>query len=453
MKDHELFKETDDMTIDKISQEFPVLTKEEKERIFAMSEKKYDSSTEKNTNNTEFSDETEVSGVERYKRPIWYKYMSIAAAVVLMAGGISGSLMLMNRGSKLTPAVDTETTVPTETDTTETIETTSTEELTEAATEATSEEYAVADGNYDDIALELTDRFAELTNKLNAEIQYDPDDVIYFDIDDPNSADGMSYFARVTDPDFRSPDDFYNAFREICTEDFYNRLENNGGFDSDPDAFNYGVGVDPSEYFWLDFSDYNIGDKVDMAEFGYHTEDYLMFKDSLYVRTDYMPYTFETYSDMPAVTEKGGDSFKAVRCALFRPACNADSSKIGNPITFCFVNEDGIWKINNIIEGANIDLLAEEAVRYYFTNVNTEYNYLDFDPENIYFEDVEILSHDNCKSMRLYYQVKDSDGNPLLAFSADVETIPNAYRMAADGYEYHEPEGFNYSNVAVNELY
>ena len=455
MKDRELFKETDDMTIDKISQEFPVLTKEEKERIFAMSEKKYDSGSERTINTAEFSDEAEVTGVERYKRPIWYKYMSIAAAVVLMVGGISGSLMLMNRGSRITPAADPETTVPTETETTETTETTSTEEPTEAAMEAATAAFAVTDGSYEEIAQQLTDRFAELTNKLNAEIQYDPDDVIYFDIDDPQSADGMSYFARVIDPAFQSPEDFYNAFREICTDEFYDRLEENGGFDSDPNAFNLGVSVVPSAYFWLDFSDYNIGDTVDMAEFDYHTEDYLMYKGSLYVRTDYMPYTFETYSDLPELTEEGYDSLRAVRSALFLPACNAEPSKVGNPLTFCIVKDGDCWKINDIIEGANVDLTAEEAVRYYFKEVNTQYTEsgLDFDPENIFFEDVEILSHDNCKSMRVYYQVKDSDGNPLLAFSADVETIPNTDRMTPDGYDYHEPKGFTYSNVAVNELY
>ena len=41
MKYSKLFKETDNMVIDKISEEFPVLTDEEKERIFSMSEKKY----------------------------------------------------------------------------------------------------------------------------------------------------------------------------------------------------------------------------------------------------------------------------------------------------------------------------------------------------------------------------------------------------------------------------
>lgn len=40
MKKNDIFENTDDMTLEKMSQEFPVLTDEEKERIFAMSEKK-----------------------------------------------------------------------------------------------------------------------------------------------------------------------------------------------------------------------------------------------------------------------------------------------------------------------------------------------------------------------------------------------------------------------------
>ena len=41
MTKNDLFKELDDMDIEDIAQDFPVLTDEEKERIYSMSERKY----------------------------------------------------------------------------------------------------------------------------------------------------------------------------------------------------------------------------------------------------------------------------------------------------------------------------------------------------------------------------------------------------------------------------
>ena len=49
MKDNDLLFDLDDEAIEKLAQEFPVLTDEEKERIYAMSERKYNNDTDMNT--------------------------------------------------------------------------------------------------------------------------------------------------------------------------------------------------------------------------------------------------------------------------------------------------------------------------------------------------------------------------------------------------------------------
>lgn len=82
MTKNDLFGELNDMDIEGIAQDFPVLTDEEKERIYSMSERKYNLSDEKNT---EFNTETDVSGVEVYRRPKW-KTASIAASLALLIG-------------------------------------------------------------------------------------------------------------------------------------------------------------------------------------------------------------------------------------------------------------------------------------------------------------------------------------------------------------------------------
>ncbi len=89
MKD-DLFENTDNMTIDSLAQDFPVLTDEEKERIYAMSERKYNNDTNMNTDE-KFDRKIEVTGVERYKRPKWRSAsIAAAAALVLGAGSFGG---------------------------------------------------------------------------------------------------------------------------------------------------------------------------------------------------------------------------------------------------------------------------------------------------------------------------------------------------------------------------
>lgn len=94
----DIFDDPDDETINNIASNYPILTEEEKDRMFAMSERKY------NINKgyeDEFSEE--VRGVERCNRPIWSKYAGVAAAFLLLAGGIGGSLALGRSMSKSDP--------------------------------------------------------------------------------------------------------------------------------------------------------------------------------------------------------------------------------------------------------------------------------------------------------------------------------------------------------------
>ncbi|WP_028517550.1 hypothetical protein [Ruminococcus flavefaciens] len=90
-----LFKEIDNMIIDKISEEFPVLTEAEKERIFAMSEKKYNMDNQ-DKNNMVFDEDTEVRGVEQYNRPILSRIVSTAAAVAVLTQALQEDRHFLN---------------------------------------------------------------------------------------------------------------------------------------------------------------------------------------------------------------------------------------------------------------------------------------------------------------------------------------------------------------------
>jgi hypothetical protein len=111
VKEGELMKEKNELdvlenaeqsVIDRLTAEYPPRDEKEKEKVFSMSERKF----KYRSNQTEKIAEQTVSGVEVYKRPKWQKFLSIAAAAVLIVGGLGGGAyayrQFSNGGSAVT---------------------------------------------------------------------------------------------------------------------------------------------------------------------------------------------------------------------------------------------------------------------------------------------------------------------------------------------------------------
>lgn len=96
-REFDMLENADDTTVELLA-DVPVLTKEEKERMLAMSKKKLDRMN-RESNIAVNDDEIQVSGVERYQRPKWKTFASMAACLVLV-GGIAGSVFAISRGGK-----------------------------------------------------------------------------------------------------------------------------------------------------------------------------------------------------------------------------------------------------------------------------------------------------------------------------------------------------------------
>lgn len=98
MNDKELgldvFEMADDEEIRRIAADCPA-SPEEKERMFKLSQKIYNG----RTNESNEAPAEVVSGVERYKKPIWHKIVSAAAALALVAGLGAGGVMFLSRHS------------------------------------------------------------------------------------------------------------------------------------------------------------------------------------------------------------------------------------------------------------------------------------------------------------------------------------------------------------------
>lgn len=451
MNNKDLFEETDEMIVEKVAEEFPVLTDEEKERIFAMSERKYNISQNKDNNNKfeDFTSDTgnEVKGVEQYKRPMWYKTLSIAAAAVLMVSGVAGSMMLMQRGGSHVPMTEVETTAVT-TDATE---------PTESTTEDVSEYMAAA--------LELTDKLAHYENVLyNHDIDIDENDALTFTMHNYEGQEHEEHYVRVTDPEIQSGNDLKNAILALCTDEFKDLLYNDSGeYDEDNLVFNICDYLYSSGYFINDFSGYENGATINNY---YKTGSFITYNDALYVCTNHMERDADYYSSEPEIISHGDDYFEATRMTV-GPCINCfgcPDIKVGTKATFQFKKVDGKWKINNIKTGRCVEAWALAAVNHYFNNVCTDYSPDELDIRNDQNEDglitksfydklidnYRILKNDSDNSCRIYCIIKDKEGKDHLEFTADIDfLIDDDFGFMGDE-DYSEY--FSFSNVSIKEI-
>lgn len=82
-KDFEILENADDDTVQNIENKYPVIDEEKRAEIYKMTMKKMKEQNE--ITYTEYSEK--IEGVEKYKRPVWQRATSVAAAAAIVAGG------------------------------------------------------------------------------------------------------------------------------------------------------------------------------------------------------------------------------------------------------------------------------------------------------------------------------------------------------------------------------
>lgn len=207
MRTDDIFNDIDSKTADRLAKEYPVLRDEQKERLYAMSKRKFDI---KNENNS-----IDVSGVEKYRRPKWYKGVSVAAAAVLLTGGIGSSMYFISRNGSA-PAAEVEEIVP---ETTETM----TEEVTEAVTEELTE---AEEADAEAAAKAIIDDYREFMCVLyGGDLEVDKSDTITRAITIPdNDVTFDREFYRVTDTRFPTWADIEKRCYEILDTELAQRI-------------------------------------------------------------------------------------------------------------------------------------------------------------------------------------------------------------------------------------
>lgn len=212
MRTDDVFNDIDSKTADRLAKEYPVLGDEQKERLYAMSKRKFDIKTDNSS--------IDVSGVEKYRRPRWFKGVSVAAAALLLVAGIGGSMYYISRSGwrASTQIVGTLA------------------ETTEVTTEALTEEQTEAEIDADAIAKELTGAYRYFEDILLGNLEVDKSDIITRTLTFPETDSELDLkFYRVTDPRYPTWADIekrcYEIFdaecgQKILEKSLYNSDEN-----------------------------------------------------------------------------------------------------------------------------------------------------------------------------------------------------------------------------------
>ena len=203
MRTDDVFNDIDSRTADRLAKEYPVLRDEQKERLYAMSKRKFDIKIDNSS--------IDVSGVEKYRRPKWFKGVSVAAAALLLVAGIGGSMYYISR-SGWRASVEIVGTLA---------------ETTEVTTEAITEEQTEAEeADTDAIAKALIDDYREFMYTLHAgDLEVDKSDIITKTM---KTEDGQyEYqlkFYRVTDPRYPTWADIEKRCLEILDNELGHKV-------------------------------------------------------------------------------------------------------------------------------------------------------------------------------------------------------------------------------------
>ncbi len=430
MRTDDVFNDIDSRTADRLAKEYPVLRDEQKERLYAMSKRKFDIKIDNSS--------IDVSGVEKYRRPKWYKGVSVAAAALLLVSGIGGSMYYISRSgwSASTQIVGTLA------------------ETTEVTTEALTEEQTEAEeADADAIAKGLIDDYREFMCALHAgDLEVDKSDIITKTM---KTEDGQyEYqleFYRVTDPRYPTWADIEKRCLEILDNELGHKvLEMCSDIDEDTKKNTFVCTTDNGYYI----------------EKGIHDIGVETLK-------------WEGY-DLNSEFDENGNIIAAIRHTH-----QVESQNITLETTFTIVKTPNGWRISDVTEkpldeenedSTDADAIAKEltgAYRYFedillgnlevdksdiitrtltFPETDSELDlkfYRVTDPRYPTWADIEKRCYEifdaECGQKILEKSLYNSDENINSAF---INTTDNGYYIAAETID-HDNETLEWDNYTV----
>lgn len=292
--------------------------KKTKKRILAMSEKKF---AELQRGSESEKDEISVRGVEQYRRPVWYKPLCAAAALVIMAGGF-GMFKFMGRtsGRQFAEGDPDKAAATTEAETTTAAETT--EAITENTTDITGDASVNLNGHTFEelkgIADSLLPHYIEARNLYSEE---------YIDMRGEQLKVNSSHFKvdmiyyKLNNPNFSSYDELKNYYGQYF--------------------------IDPERSFYC----FNVGNDLSVLENDENIHAMIEYNGELYVHEN-LTATVPDYAAVEPIAEKPSqvreNSFEWQRVT---PHQADDDYLYGDESYVCIMDmeilkdDDGVWKI------------------------------------------------------------------------------------------------------------
>ena len=337
--------------------------------------------------------EEKVSGVEVRRGHNAMRYIGIAAAIAIVAGGVGGTgVFLHKNGRNASQITDI-----------------SREESTEPAEESTEEAtftVATVEYDYEAIANELTQHYVDSLNVLQyGEVAYDSSDSITFYTYDStneewsNNYGGERTFYKVTDVRFKNCQDIYEYYKEpiapsISRKHYGETYENCTMPDNYKDANGFEFGATLKSWLGGDVSKFESGSRVDIRPDGKGTADdeafsinsgiYIEYNGGLYVsKSTVEPENAPYYANgkhsfpisittEPQILGINEDSFVA-SCFIKMPYTGMENAKYGEEKLITFNLIDGEWKISSIETGDRPEYTSAVAIQRYIEQ-RQEYN-------------------------------------------------------------------------------
>lgn len=320
-----------------------------KKRILEMSEKKF-KQLQNNSHIEEAQPEISVNGVERYRRPIWHKPLSAAAAVTVLLGGL-GMFTLMNRS--VVPQLNAPEIKTTEPDQTAAEPTT---EPDQTAAEPTTEQDP---SETQDLPSEeeMKETFDRLLPILYETESYNFHSNNHIDVNSDSMTIGDQVYYKINDPRYTSYSDLIDYYSQyfidpksvaFCYFDEYDDLSGVVSDDGIYQVFEYEGELYASISFEGDISD--------------RSDEEAISEKAYFVKDDF--FIWERVIPDQESAEYGFDDAFDVQCIAFRK------------------DDDGIWKIayhSEITSSfSSEDLDSEFPLSFNFDEISS-YSYTEFE--------------------------------------------------------------------------
>ncbi|MBR3667633.1 MAG: hypothetical protein IKN66_10825 [Ruminococcus sp.] len=348
-----------DSDIERVAEKYTAAGNKEKEKIYDITRKKYNILREEEANTSDDGFIKEAEGVERYSRPKWIRFVSAAAAAVVLLTGVCGGVFLTR--SKKVDRIDIESSNPAET-------------VTAVEVTTITDDGEIVKVDMDKVVDKLSADLEHFHKALAQEGVDTGDSLTFSDLTYPNAPSYRNYY-RVTDEKL----DTFDEFEEVMGSSFSSLIREG--------------------YTGGDMSGYENGAEFDDISFiKKNLKSFINYNGNLYSEASVMPnasyssnfanaFNFSNYelvsSEFPAddkerirgLIEDGllDDGLETMTCK--RIYQRKDGTRVRAELIL--VNEDNAWKIGSYNVGANIEdqvvtTVAVTTAPVTTTSVNTD---------------------------------------------------------------------------------